>query len=112
MSDATRFSSRELATGTRALLGHITDRGGAVLGDKTVVDVITPVVDVLESRAGDSADVIAGAALAAARSAVDEGRGRTSKRGRAGWIGERSVGHPDPGSLAFLRLVEDITQDL
>ncbi|QVQ53852.1 dihydroxyacetone kinase subunit DhaK [Spiractinospora alimapuensis] len=112
VTDATRFTSRELATAARALLDHIMARGGAAVGDKTVVDVIAPVVDVLESQVDQPAGAVADAALTAARAAVDEGTSRTSKRGRASWVGERSVGRPDPGSVAFLRFVEDVAQDL
>jgi len=43
---------------------------------------------------------------------VREGEGRTSKRGRAGWIGARTAGHKDPGSVAMLRLIEEVSREL
>jgi dihydroxyacetone kinase len=46
-----------------------------------------------------------------AREAVREGEGRTAKRGRAGWLGERSAGHQDPGSVALLRLLEEVARE-
>lgn len=85
----------------RAVAERIAAQGGAVRGDKTVIDVLHPIADALE--AGADADGIA----AAARDAVAEGAGWQSRRGRAGWQQERSVGHADPGSVAVTRFVEE-----
>jgi phosphoenolpyruvate---glycerone phosphotransferase subunit DhaL len=62
-----------------------------------------PSVDALESSAGDDP---LDAMVAAARRAIDETTPLQSQRGRASWVGERSAGHPDPGAMAYLRLLE------
>lgn len=112
LMEVTRFSTPELAIAARALLQRIKQRGGAELGDKTVVDIIAPVVTVLENATTQSAAELAQACVQVARDAVTESTTHSSKRGRASWVGERSVGHEDPGSVAFLRLIEEIQSTL
>ena len=93
-----------LVGAVRAVVASIADQGGAVPGDKTVIDVLLPVADALE--AGADARGVA----ETARAAVAESTGWQSRRGRAGWQQERSVGHADPGSVAVTRFVEEIVR--
>jgi len=75
-------------------------RGKAESGDKTMVDAWTPAVDaaVAAQAAGDSPEQI----LAAAADAAEAGAAATvpliARKGRASYLGERSVGHLDPGA--------------
>ncbi|KKX99331.1 dihydroxyacetone kinase family protein [Microbacterium sp. Ag1] len=88
----------------RTAAAKIGAQGGAVPGDKTVIDVLLPIAEALEAGAD------AGAASKAALAAVTESTGWQSRRGRAGWQQERSVGHADPGSVAVARFVEEIVR--
>jgi D-erythrulose 4-kinase len=112
LADTTGFGTPELALACSTALERIVERGGAEVGDKTLVDVLVPVVQVLETHQDQPASAVAGHVVASAGEAVREGTDRTSKRGRAAWVGERSVGHQDPGSVALLRLVEEVTREL
>ena len=85
-----------------ALAERIAERGGARAGDKTLLDVLFPVAAALEAGA-DSVAV-----SAAARDAVDTSAAWQSRRGRAAWQQERSIGQRDPGSVAVLRFIEEI----
>ena len=111
VTEAERFTTEELATALTAFQQRIMERGGARLGDKTVVDVIAPVAELVTDRRGAAAGDIAAQAVQTASSAVEEGAAKVSQRGRASWVGERSVGHRDPGSVAFLRLLEEIAKE-
>lgn len=102
------FRSKELIDSIGAFQESIQNRGGAQVGDKTVVDVISSVREALQGMEGQDASLVAERAVAAARNAVSEGAQRMSRRGRASWVGPRSAGHRDPGSVAFLRLLEEI----
>jgi dihydroxyacetone kinase len=108
--EASSFTSRELATAMQAMQAQIMDRGGAQPGDKTVVDVIGPVAQVLAERRTESIGRLASTAVRVAEAAVGDGVGRVSQRGRAAWVGERGIGHKDPGSVAFLRLLQEIAK--
>lgn len=79
-------------------------RGGAVLGDKTVLDAL----DMIAAAVGghDTPHAVAEAAVAAGRHALDSFRDRPCRIGRARFFAERSVGLDDPGMLAVVRLTE------
>lgn len=86
----------------RALVDRIAERGGAQLGDKTLLDVLDAVATAREQ--GTSPDRIA----EVARATVESTTQLQSKRGRAAWQQERSIGQADPGSVAVQRFVEEI----
>jgi dihydroxyacetone kinase-like protein len=89
----------------RAAVGGIVARGKPELGDKTMYDALAPAVDAYDAADGD--DV--GAALRAASEAADRGRDATvplqARKGRASYLGERSVGHQDPGATSAALLL-------
>ena len=76
-------------------------RGKSDVGAKTMLDVLVPVLEALRSNDGD--------AVATARKAADEGlestRDMLATKGRASFLGERSVGHLDPGARSSALLV-------
>ena len=79
-------------------------RGGASLGDKTVVDVLQAVAAALSQlKDGEAAGPVA---LKTAQATLDEFRGKPCKMGRARMFAEKSIGIDDPGMLAFTRIVE------
>jgi D-erythrulose 4-kinase len=78
----------------RAVADAIVAKGGAEPGDKTLLDVLVPALDELD--AGASAEDLR--AFLAVR--VDETASWRSRRGRAAWHQERSIGLKDPGSVA------------
>ncbi|WP_442790991.1 dihydroxyacetone kinase subunit DhaL [Nocardia sp. NBC_01327] len=91
----------------RAGLDGVIARGKAELGDKTMIDALSPAADALDKQ------VAAGAApadaLDAAVTAAETGRDATTsllaRKGRASYLGERSVGHQDPGATSAALLV-------
>jgi dihydroxyacetone kinase len=48
--------------------------------------------------------------IAAARTGIDDTASVVSRKGRAAWLGERTIGHPDPGATAYLRFLEALGQ--
>jgi phosphoenolpyruvate---glycerone phosphotransferase subunit DhaL len=102
----------DLARGLRAGLDGIVALGKANLGDKTMVDAVTPAVEAVE--AGAEADL--GAALTAAAEAAAAGRDRitplVARKGRASYLGERSAGHQDPGATSATILFEVFRDEL
>jgi D-erythrulose 4-kinase len=112
LADATGFGTPELTVACSTALERIKGRGGAETGDKTIVDVLVPVLEVLQGHQDQPASDVAEKVLESAEEAVRQGTDHISKRGRAGWVGERSVGHQDPGSVALLRLMEEVAREL
>ena len=107
LSTGQELGRAEIRTAVTAAATMIQQRGGAELGDKTVLDALLPSVDALW-EAGDDDRQALRAMIDAARTAVADTRGLRSQRGRAAWVGERSIGHPDGGAVAYLRLLEAI----
>lgn len=83
---------------------NIALRGKTQLGDKTIYDGLAAVADAL-ALAPDSSSAET-AAVAAASDAVERTAPMQSRRGRASWLQQRSVGIPDPGATALLRFLE------
>lgn len=92
----------------RAAIAGIMARGGAELGEKTLLDALSPVADTIEESiaAGDSSERIVSAAAATARRAADATTPMVARRGRAAYTGERSIGSPDAGAVAVAVILE------
>jgi dihydroxyacetone kinase-like protein len=95
MGDVEGFDGEGLADALDAALAAVVDLGAAAPGDKTMVDALTPATAALRERlvAGGS---IAEAAEAGAVSTVP----MQARKGRASYLGERSIGHQDPGATS------------
>jgi dihydroxyacetone kinase-like protein len=111
MGEAVEFDLPALATAMEAALDGIQDLGAAVPGDKTIVDALTPAVQALRAGADANAAVVevVGAAAAAAEQGALDTVPMQARKGRASYLGERSIGHKDPGATStalILRALE------
>ncbi|MFF4394963.1 dihydroxyacetone kinase subunit DhaL [Streptomyces sp. NPDC001480] len=97
LGDAAEVSEEELAGALRAGVEGVMALGGAAPGDKTMIDALLPAVDAM----GDG--------FGAARAAAEEGAEATiplqARKGRASYLGERSIGHQDPGATSSALLI-------
>jgi len=99
------LDSAQFAAAMRAGLDGVVARGKAEAEDKTMFDALAPAVQTLEVGVADPlAD-----ALRAAADAAEKGRDATiemlARKGRASYLGERSIGHQDPGATSAALLV-------
>jgi dihydroxyacetone kinase-like protein len=86
-----------------AIAEGIAHRGKAAPGQKTMLDTWTPAADAAQS--GAAPDAI----LAAARDGVEATRMMPATMGRASRLGDRALGHPDPGAASAAMLIQAIT---
>lgn len=99
-------------TALDAAVSGVIMRGKAELGDKTMVDALTPAVNALK-QANEQNESIAQAIKESAEAARQGMEGTTplvARKGRASYLGERSAGHQDPGatsSYLILKAAED-----
>ncbi|MGJ5832435.1 dihydroxyacetone kinase subunit DhaL [Streptomyces ossamyceticus] len=97
LGDAAEVSDADLTAALRAGVEAVMTLGGAAPGDKTMIDALVPAVDALDRS------------FAAARAAAEEGALATTplqaRKGRASYLGERSIGHQDPGATSAALLV-------
>jgi phosphoenolpyruvate---glycerone phosphotransferase subunit DhaL len=107
LGDQPSFDGRNLVDVLAAALASIKDLGTAAIGDKTMVDALEPAVETLRGRLDSGAPL--DEAVAAAAEAAEEGMRSTiplqARKGRASYLGERSVGHQDPGATSTALII-------
>jgi len=93
-----------------ASLERIRQRGGAKLGDKTLVDALEPAVESLRDSARGNLDLKEALRMAAdaARGGAESTRGLIAKKGRARYLGEQTLGHVDPGAEVIRLIFETL----
>ncbi|MEV7202538.1 MULTISPECIES: dihydroxyacetone kinase subunit DhaL [Streptomyces] len=97
LGDAPEVSEAQLAEALRAGVDGVKALGGAAPGDKTMLDALIPAVDAL----GEGFDT----ARRAAESGAVETTPMQARKGRASYLGERSIGHQDPGATSSALLI-------
>ncbi len=106
VGDAETLDGAAVAGALTAARDGVVARGKAESGDKTMVDALTPAVNAAKAAADGGGSVTQ--VLSAAADAAAEGAEATfplqARKGRASYLGERSIGHIDPGaqSTAYL----------
>ncbi|MBV1940113.1 dihydroxyacetone kinase subunit DhaL [Streptomyces sp. BV286] len=102
LGDAAEVGEQDLADALRTGVDAVMQLGGAAPGDKTMVDALVPAVDALSESFG------------AARAAAQEGALATTplqaRKGRASYLGERSIGHQDPGATSSALLIAALAE--
>lgn len=100
----------------KTMLGSALDgvktRGKAVVEKKTMVDAIEPAFIALEEavKNGDSTRVAMDKAVDAAKAGVEFTKTIIAKKGRASYLGERSIGHEDPGAMSSYIILKTIAE--
>jgi dihydroxyacetone kinase-like protein len=98
----------ELASALRAGITALTKLGKAEVGQKTLLDVLDPLQRLLEAGAGD----MVARARQCAYDAAQATAAMDAIRGRASFLGERALGHVDPGSRSMALIVGAVCDSL
>jgi len=102
LGDTAEVTGEQLTDALRTGVDAVMALGGAAPGDKTMIDALVPAVDAL----GDS--------FVAARAAAEEGAAATiplqARKGRASYLGARSIGHQDPGATSSALLIAALVE--
>ena len=100
-------TATDFAAALRAGVDGVVQRGRAESGDKTMYDALAPALDALDAALASGADL--SKALSDAATAAQNGRDATesmiARKGRASYLGQRSVGHQDPGATSSAMLM-------
>lgn len=96
-------SEEAIVEGVAAALDAVQRLGGVEVGDKTLVDSFSPLVDTLKSTEGDLKTRL-DAAITAGAAGAESTKDMVAKVGRARPLGEKSVGTPDPGSVSLVEV--------
>ena len=102
LADLYEIDETQFVMAMEAALEGIQTRGRAQRGEKTIVDSLAPAVDTLRDALAHDTDLVT--ALQQAVKAAERGMRETipmvATKGRASYLGERSIGHQDPGATS------------
>ncbi len=102
LGEAPEVSAEQFTDALRIGVDAVMALGGATPGDKTMIDALVPAVDALAES------------FAAARTAAEQGALATTplqaRKGRASYLGERSIGHQDPGATSAAVLIATLAE--
>jgi dihydroxyacetone kinase-like protein len=110
LGDAPAIDGLALANAFDQIVQAVRQLGKADVGDKTMLDALVPAAEALRAKveAGDGL----GTALIATRAAAEAGAQATiplqARKGRASYLGERSIGHQDPGATSAYLIVREL----
>jgi dihydroxyacetone kinase-like protein len=112
--DAPSLDGHALAAMLEQFVQAIRQLGKAEVGDKTMLDALAPAAETLRARVDDGASL--SDALAAACEAAEAGAQATTqlraRKGRASYLGERSIGHQDPGATSAVYILRALAAAL
>ncbi|MFG3114434.1 dihydroxyacetone kinase subunit DhaL [Streptomyces sp. NPDC048197] len=112
LGSSPEVDARRFAAGLAAALAKIQQLGAAVPGDKTMIDAYAPAVGAFRAAA-ESGAAFATAAHAAAE-AAEAGMRETvplqARKGRAAYLGLRSIGHQDPGATSTAAIFRSLAE--
>ncbi len=105
--EITLEDAKEMMT---AVIGGIKMRGKAERGEKTMLDALEPALEALTKgiEAGESAEDCLNHMCDAAKEGVEFTKTIRATKGRASYLGDRSIGHQDPGATSSLITLEAI----
>jgi dihydroxyacetone kinase-like protein len=108
LGTADSVAASDFAKALRAGVEGVVQRGRAESGDKTMYDALAPALDALDAALASGAglsDALSNAATAA-RDGRDATESMVARKGRASYLGQRSVGHQDPGATSAAMLID------
>lgn len=104
MAGKMELGIEDLAVMLHEAVEGIKMRGKSTVGEQTMLDAMVPALEALKETGSLKA------ALVAAEAGVEKTKGMIATKGRASYLGERSLGHQDPGATSFTLLLSVIAQ--
>lgn len=102
------YTTADVAAAMRAGCDVVMQLGKAQPGDKTLLDALEPFLVALDAAADQPLPVAWRTALPAAQTGTAATAGMVASRGRSATLGERSLGHRDPGAVSLTYLLEAV----
>ena len=108
LAGKTELEGQDLLTILDAFVAGVQLRGKAVAGEKTMLDAMIPARDAVKTalEAGKTTQEALADAVDAAEKGVEYTKTIIATKGRASYLGERSIGHQDPGATSFTTMLK------
>jgi dihydroxyacetone kinase-like protein len=112
LGDVQTFDGEQLAQALDAAIEGVVELGAAAPGDKTMVDALVPAAQTLHEAlaAGQPLEAAVHAAAEAARVGAEATVPMRARKGRASYLGERSIGHQDPGATSAAIIIAALSR--
>jgi len=114
LAGKTELSQDDVLGGMKAALEGIQTRGKAIQGEKTMLDALIPAINAFEEgqTAGLDNKAIWSKVLKAAQDGIEYTKTIIATKGRASYLGERSLDHQDPGATSMTLILQCFAPDL
>lgn len=107
------FTKETVVEVLKAMIDGIQKRGKAVLGEKTMLDTIIPVYEYLLENINKKTNIeLKNEVLEIAKKGMESTKDILATKGRASYLGERSIGHLDPGAVSSFLMIKVICENL
>lgn len=105
---------QDLVTILDAFVAGVQLRGKAVAGEKTMLDAMIPARDAVKAALdnGKNAKEVLADGVKAAEKGVEYTKTIIATKGRASYLGERSLGHQDPGATSFTTMLKVVVEKM
>jgi phosphoenolpyruvate---glycerone phosphotransferase subunit DhaL len=112
LGQADSFDAQQLALALDAAIESVVELGAAAPGDKTMIDALMPAAQALHDGLdqGRPIDVAMRAAAEAAQAGAEDTVPMQARKGRASYLGERSIGHQDPGATSAAIIIAALSR--
>lgn len=110
MAGKTEIALDDFLVCLKLSIDGVQQRGHAVRGEKTMLDAMIPAWEAMTAARTSclTSEAVLDAGIAAAHNGVEYTKTIVATKGRASYIGERSLGHQDPGATSFAFLLETV----
>ncbi|UKS54313.1 dihydroxyacetone kinase subunit DhaL [Mycoplasma feriruminatoris] len=114
LANKTEMNVNDFSICLEEAINGIKLRGKANVGDKTMIDVLEPVSDLIKELISKNENVkdIFNKAVELANIKAEETKNIIAKKGRASYLGQRSIGHKDPGAQSSYLILKCISENI
>ena len=110
MAGKTEMTAEDFSAILKAAIAGIQKRGKAVRGEKTMLDALIPASEIFDEKIAEGSDIVTAlnAACEEAEKGIEFTKTIRATKGRASYLGDRSIGHQDPGATSATLTLETI----
>ncbi|MBQ9634071.1 MAG: dihydroxyacetone kinase subunit L [Schwartzia sp.] len=108
VKDKQEVTAEDFLAMLEAGIGGVQLRGKAVKGEKTMLDAMIPALDAMREAGTADTKAMLAAGVKAAKEGIEYTKTIIATKGRASYLGERSIGHQDPGATSFTVMLETV----
>ena len=110
MAGKTEMTAEDFSAILKAAIAGIQKRGKAIRGEKTMLDALIPASEIFDEKIAEGSDIVTAlnAACEEAEKGIEYTKTIRATKGRASYLGDRSIGHQDPGATSATLTLETI----